>query len=327
MASERAKLAYGEQRKERKTTTGSADLGPDPDLRRNNPKLFFRCPVCGHSDKASIREREGRDKRGFGVERWWVGCLHCDKGERDPRYLKALARAVGCRPIELLERADEILADLLVGQGPGLRGPVKPIPSEATFAKYHEALLASNGPLAYLTGVRGVSSWIVRTERIGLNKGGRLTFPMFDGDGKLVAYKTRAPRPGGNMRSIGGAGRAWPLYPWPDERAVGEDLLLCAGELDALCALSFGLDACSVTLGAGAWSAPWTPVLQNRRVLICFDNNELDLAEKRRDALLPAGVRARVIDLRKLGLAGAKADLSDYLTGGGAPQQLPKGAT
>jgi hypothetical protein len=286
--------------------------------------LFFRCPLCGHSDKASIREREGQDKRGFGVERWWVGCLHCDG---DPRYLRNLARAVGCRPVELLERADEILADLLVSNGPGLRGEVKPIPSGAVIAKNHRALLRSNGPLAYLTGVRGVRRGVVRGERIGLNKGGRLTFPMFDGEGKLVAYKTRAPRSGGNMRSIGGAGRAWPLYPWPDERAVGEDLLLCAGELDALCALSFGLDACSVTLGAGAWSAPWTRVLQNRRVLICFDNGELALAEKRQEALHSAGVRARVIDLRKLGLAGAKADLSDYLIGGGAPRELLKGAT
>ena len=147
-----------------------------------------------------------------------------------------------------------------------------------------------------------------------------LTFPMYGVVGELVAYKVR--RPGRDqMLSVGGKGRAWPLYPWP-ANAARAPLVVCAGELDALCALSHGLDACSVTLGAGTWREGWTSAVRNREVVVCFDNGEQAHARRVRRLLSASGVKARKVSLRSLGLRKANGDLSDYLLGGGDPADL-----
>jgi hypothetical protein len=147
-----------------------------------------------------------------------------------------------------------------------------------------------------------------------------LVFPMFDGQGSIVAAKWRFPRGRVQMRSWPGTGRLWPLYPpleddWPW-------VLIVAGELDALRARSAGLPAASVTLGADTWRDDWTEELRGRFVVVCFDNNEGTLAHGRVRALSKAGVDAARLDLRTLGVTGAKADLSDYLNAGGSPVRV-----
>jgi hypothetical protein len=46
---------------------------------------------------------------------------------------------------------------------------------------------------------------------------------------------------------------------------------LCEGETDCICALSHGLEAVTVTGGAGTWKPEFTPHLQGRDVVICYD--------------------------------------------------------
>jgi DNA primase len=143
-----------------------------------------------------------------------------------------------------------------------------------------------------------------------------ITFPMYR-NGELVAFKTRAPRDGAQMMNIGGRGRPWPLYPRVPREAGWS--LIVAGELDALCGISAGLPCASVTLGAAAWREQWADELRGLYVLVCFDNDEAALTEKRVSELRDAGIRARHLDLRTLGLTTAKGDLSDFLRQGGDP--------
>ena len=186
---------------------------------------------------------------------------------------------------------------------------------------WHLRLICEPEPLAYLAG-RGVSKRELQNNWIGWD-GERLTFPMFDAARELVAFKTRLPKPGAQMRSWPGNGRPWPLYPAVDRRRGWA--LLVAGEFDALVACSAGLPASSVTLGAGykgdRWDE-WTTELGGLRVVVCFDNNEQDQARERAAALREAGIRARRLDLRDLGLTTPKGDVSDYLAGGGEPARL-----
>jgi hypothetical protein len=282
-------------------------------------KRYFTCPLCERRDAASIRER---DVVGDWGERFWIGCLRCEVNMTGRDYLHQLAEAIGCRSIELLQRADELLAEYLDSDS-GRESHQVPLPPPSVFSEYEERLQASNGPLKYLRGERGISAKVLRRYQVGLNDGGRLAFPMRDGGGHLVAYKTRPPTRHGQMRSISGSGRDWPLYPWP---TGSRPLLICAGELDALCAISYGLHACSVTLGAGTWRHAWTAAVYERSVVICFDNGEHVQARALGDQLLASGVDARVVSLRKLGLKTAKGDISDYLIGGGEPAALLKGA-
>lgn len=72
----------------------------------------------------------------------------------------------------------------------------------------------------------------------------------------------------------------------------------------------------------GLWREEWTEPLRGLRVVVAFDNNEGDQARERVAALRSAGIDARRLDLRDLGLTIPKGDVSDYLAGGGDPKRL-----
>jgi hypothetical protein len=276
----------------------------------------FTCPVCGdgNADATYKRDRYGR-------LRWFVGCKSV-KCEADPSdWLRRFAEKVGT------PGGGAVLSDprpYLVGLPSRRRsvaaGRVPELPSEAKFAGWARRLLSSPEPLSYLIDERGLSLDLIERYEIGWD-GKRLTFPMYEG-GELVAYKTREPRAGAQMRSCRGAGRRWPLYPEPE----GSWVILTAGELDALRVLEAGLPACSVTLGAGKWREDWTPALRGRRVVVAFDNNETVQAMERTEALRGAGIDAVQLELRRLGLRSRNGDLSDFLNGGSSPSRLRRAA-
>jgi hypothetical protein len=261
-----------------------------------------KCPMCGGAIRVSILANEKVlyvCKRG---------------GGHDGFLLPSLAQALKTRQYKLLSPS-------WVRQAwrdrPAVRAAAtaRPLPSSGSIAGWSARLhLASEpDPFDWLTDVRGLSPGVIRDAQIGWD-GRRLTFPMFS-DGVLAGFKTRALGPGGQMRSWPGSGRSWPLYPEPNTTAAW--VLVVAGEMDALRARSAGLPAVSVTCGASTWLTEWTSVIGRRNVVVCFDNNEQDLALRRAHALAAAGLRVKRLDLRILGLRRPKGDLSDYLNDGG----------
>jgi hypothetical protein len=204
------------------------------------------------------------------------------------------------------------------GNRPGARvvPAGRALPSFAAIAGWAERLhlACEPRPFEWLTRVRGLSSAVVRDAQIGWD-GRRLTVPMFS-NGELVGFKTRELGVGAQMRSWPGGGRSWPLYPEPQMAASWT--LVLAGEIDALRARSAGLPAVSVTCGAGTWREEWTRAIGRRNVVVCFDNNEQDMARRRAQELAAAGLRVKRLDLRTLGLRSPKGDLSDYLNGAGS---------
>lgn len=76
------------------------------------------------------------------------------------------------------------------------RGGAKPLPSVAQINEWHDRLMATTGPLRYLTKRRGLSLEVIEAARIGWD-GARLIFPMCDGPDSLALVKMRAPRSGG----------------------------------------------------------------------------------------------------------------------------------
>lgn len=281
--------------------------GPKPRLgeRRN-----YACPVCGGGN-ADATYKTCRD----GGEDWFIGCwsLKCQTGGR---YLVDLGRALGLG--DGASKDELALAIRTVRRGSSGRSKPKSLPSRASVERWAARLLVSGEPLQYLTCSRGLSLDVIRKARIGWN-GKMLIFPMF-WRGELVALKRRAPRSGAQMMSWPGTGRPWPLYPEPDRSQ--RRILVVAGELDALRARSAGIPAASVTLGAGHWPEPWTEELWGLRVVVCFDNNEEEQARERVTVLKAAGIDARRLDLRRLGLDAPKGDLSDYLDGGGSIKRV-----
>jgi len=277
---------------------------------RPGDRIAYRCLYCDGEANATYKLTR------YGDYEWIIGCwtIGCEG-----QHLPSLADALG---LDAAADKDRIAGALRRhGQKRRRREP-EPLPSIGSIEGWHVRLLALAGPLAYLAE-RGVSGPPVRAHRIGWD-GKRLTFPMFDAAGELVAFKTRLPKSGAQMMAPAGSGRPWPLYP-PVDRRKGWTLLT-AGELDALAARAARLPASSVTLGAGHWRDEWTGELAGQRVVVCFDNNEEQQARERVDGLKAAGIPARRLDLRTLGLDTAKGDLSDFLNGGGSLDRLHRAA-
>jgi hypothetical protein len=269
----------------------------------------YPCQICEHEADATYRI----DKY-TGQLRWFVGSAYTNRCPRGPACLALLAEWLGVEPKELLS---DPRPALIAAGGKGRRqddsAPRRP--SLGQIGGWHSRLMEQQNArvLDYLLG-RGVSLEVVQRCRIGWD-GRYLTFPM---RGRFL--KRREPRDGAQMLNLPGKDRPWPLYPRvPRDKGWA---LLVAGELDALCALSAGLPAVSVTLGASAWRDAWTDELCGLSVVVCFDNNEHDLAARRVRELRAAGVNACGRDLRALGLDKPKGDLSDYLNAGGDPDRL-----
>jgi hypothetical protein len=194
--------------------------------------------------------------------------------------------------------------------------PPPPLPGLGSISGWHSALMSYPlEPLEYLLE-RGITHEAIARYQIGWDRDRqRLTFPMRGG-----LLKTRPARDGAQMRCWPGKDRPWPLY--PDVSREAGWVVLVAGELDALCGISAGLPAVSVTLGAGTWRPEWTDELRGLYILVAFDNNEAALARWRVKELHKAGIRAGQLDLRTLGLNTPKGDLSDYLNSGGDPKRI-----
>lgn len=276
-------------------------------------RLRFRDPVHGGSGRVDDNPREAR-----------VLIIHEQHGRYSRDQLEALAQRVGAPSLgEFFNQPFRWMEPFAAGPGQRRASSV-PLPSEDQIAAWMDKLWTDAGRQArrWLVRERGVSLDVIEAARIGWDRH-RLILPMYGEGGRLVAVKWRMPDALSKTRSWSGQGRAWPLYPGcEDVAAVYGWVLLLAGDLDALAARSADLPGVSVTCGAGTWREGWTEQLRGARVVVCFDNNEAKEARERVAVLKAAGIRARRLDLRRLGLADEKGDVSDYLSSGGDPARL-----
>lgn len=292
-------------------------------------KYTGTCPCCGKTKLDVTPDRNGNEHRPC-----YVGCFNCCPPDSDPKQCGDFIRALVAE-IDDCPSGSHLLADPLrylmpyLNDGRRIRKAVDiPLPTSAAIARWQSRLWAKDeGPRAARRFLRkrGISNEVIRDAKIGWD-GDRqvLVFPMYR-KGELVAVQTRVPRKGYKMRNWEGKGRPWPLCPEP--RPGGT--LLCEGVPDALRAISAGLNATSVTLGAGTWRAEWAEDLAGRRVTVCFDVGAEVQAQRAVRRLREAGGWARRLDLRKLGVTGGKDDndLSDYLNNGGSVAALRRAAS
>ncbi|MFH1057558.1 MAG: phage/plasmid primase, P4 family [Pseudomonadota bacterium] len=130
----------------------------------------------------------------------------------------------------------------------------------------------------------------------------RVAIPVRDGQGRLRNIRKYLP----------GAGEGQKIKSWWEERAGEfvlfgearlfppaeswgpEPLWLCEGEPDCLCALSLGLNAATVTGGAGNWKPAWTEVMAGRHVIIAYDADHAGQKGARKVAQRITGTAAEV---------------------------------
>ena len=247
-----------------------------------------------------------RTREGWKISCFGPGCADLSGGT----WLRAVAEKVGARS------GGHVLANpeawLTVATG----GKAESVPSasargalsDAPFDRWAGRLWSSEelarDALRWLMEERLISTEVIRRHNLGWN-GTEILLPLLGRHGSVAGCKLRRPSRAHSTIAWPGltpADGAFPLYP-----PIGRErrILLCEGELDALAALSVGIPACSVTMGAGTWLPAWSVALRDREVAICFDVGAEEIAEERA-ALLPTAWVVR--------LPGPDGyDVTDYL--------------
>lgn len=128
----------------------------------------------------------------------------------------------------------------------------------------------------------------------------RVAIPVYDDAGHLRnirLYLPNAKSKDDKVVSWGvgyGSGR---LFPTPSLWTDSPQILLCEGEKDTLCALSYGFNAVTQTCGVKSWKKEHTGHFADRDVIICYDADKpgLDNAEKRARELVKVAKSVRII--------------------------------
>ena len=205
----------------------------------------------------------------------------------------------------------------------GAGGVVDPGPlDDALVESHHRVLLRMQDRLDYLREVRGLDEEAVRRRKLG-HDGERYWIPVADESGAWVNIRKYLPEAKGKDKVVSygaGYGRAR-LYPLAALVGSGP-VLLCEGEMDALCAGARGYAAVTTTGGAGSWREEFTAALAGREVVVCYDADEAGRAGAETAARALLG-RASSVRVARLPLPGTKAmkDVTDFFVKAGKTRE------
>jgi len=187
-----------------------------------------------------------------------------------------------------------------------------PITMEEIEAK-HQTLLSKPLVMEKVYAM-GWSEEVIKKFQIGFCPP-RIWIPIKEGS-KVVNIRryARNPPDGNKVISIAGFGEA---RLWPLEALDKETIYLFEGEKDCLLAYSLGLDAMTVTGGAGTFHMKWARLFEDRKVVVCYD---VDDAGQKGAAMVSQYLIRSAKEVKVIHLPIKEpdnADFSDYILAGG----------
>lgn len=184
---------------------------------------------------------------------------------------------------------------------------VPPIPQQEV-TDWNTILKKSKKVLDYLLNERGITKKTIDKFMLGWD-GNRITIPIYDEEGKIRNVRKYKPDAKNKVISYDSGYGSARLYPVGN--LIYDKIVLCEGELDAILANQMGYKAITVTGGAGTWRKKWSKRFENKKVDICYDNDESGKkgAEKVARMLVNYASEVRIIDLP---VTGAGEDVTDY---------------
>lgn len=246
----------------------------------------------------------GTRSLGINIEKGVFNCFSCQRKGNDAKLIAQLLN------IPYLD------AKKLLGHGPSK--VAKEVPIEAV-REAHAALLNNPDMLRFLFEKRGLTKDAVLEYQLGykLNEK-RLWIPVRDDWGRVVDVRRHLlDKTRGEPKSLPYAKAATRLFLFNDLHQE-EEIIICEGELDALCARVQGFKACSVTgTGAGGWNNTFNRDFAGKRVAIIYDCDDAG----RRGAIKVATLlhnAATEVKIVNLGLDGGDMkDITDYFVQSG----------
>ena len=151
---------------------------------------------------------------------------------------------------------------------------------------------------------------------------GRLLFQVVRKPGKKFVQRRPDPAtPGRWLWNLGNVGRVLSRLPELNAADPALPVLIPEGEKDADRLRSLGLIATCNPGGAGKWRAAYSEALRGRDVVLLPDNDEAGRKHAETVGQSLAGI-ARSVRIVSLPDLAEKADVSDWLDGGGTIDQL-----
>lgn len=140
---------------------------------------------------------------------------------------------------------------------------------------YVRALNHKSKPRKWLEIERNISPSIIEKYKLGYDKKTkRITVPVYDQFGACVNIRKIAWLEDSKYKVINVRGKGENrIYPEKD-LVLNRRILLCAGELDCLCAKGYGLPAVTWTGGENSWNDSYTEMFRGKAVWIWYDNDK-----------------------------------------------------
>ncbi len=197
----------------------------------------------------------------------------------------------------------------------GIEVDNKPAPKELCedkISEYHLALLGEKPVIDYLNTKYCYTNETIIKFKLGWN-GSRITIPIYDHTGKLVNIRKK-PLDNGHCMGIEFYNQ---MRLFPISNLEGETIYLFEGEKDCMLACQIGLNAMTVTSGAGSFNQEWLPLFKDKKIVVCYDIDAAGRAgaERIKDMLLNAVSELKIIHLPIT--TPPNGDFTDYILAGG----------
>ena len=196
----------------------------------------------------------------------------------------------------------------------------KPAPEELCedrIQEYHTALLCNSEILETLHIKYLWDNLTIINFKLGWN-GSRITIPIYDHLGKLVNIRKK-PIDSGHCVGIEFFNQ---MRLFPIQNLSGEEIFLFEGEKDCMLACQLGLNAMTVTSGAGGFNQEWITLFKEKSVIVCYDVDQAGItgAKRIKEILLNAVKELKIVSLPIT--SPPNGDFTDYVLQGGNKEKF-----
>jgi hypothetical protein len=179
--------------------------------------------------------------------------------------------------------------------------------------KYSDKLMKDTEALKYLQD-RKISIEVLKKYKIGFD-GMRFHIPILDfGNNIRNVRKHLKGKIEGQEKTISTLKGIGNLRLFPIDNVRDKKVYIFEGELDTLCAISQGLNAITVTGGAGSWKLEFNKYFIDKEVYICYDvdNTGINGAKKVANILSEVTDKIYLVDL-PIDKLPEHGDFTDYI--------------
>lgn len=209
--------------------------------------------------------------------------------------------------------------------GDAKKGPL----SDGIVTGCHSALFSTPDRLKEFIQRRGLTRHTLKEFQIGWDKTAKAySIPVWDQAGELINirwYQLDPPDVRRKIWSVEGRGQAV-LFPAQQISDLGDEVVLCEGELDALLTIQNGFDAITRTNGAANWNSEWNKIFTGKTVYLAHDMDHTGQAANRKIRNQLIGVAAKVVVVALPYPLDPKhgKDLTDYWMDGNTEEDFRK---